>query len=234
MKTKHLILLVFFVLVVGNSQGQTALEKALATMNVSLNLPSFLTVSQNMEIEYPVSEGEFPTIAQAYDLSPSSGSTLIKALFGKTHAVIMHQDGECQIIVSATGENTLKYGTFIKNNSKFFGYNNSSFNIIRKDFRYSDPMNVPSEKDIEELDMMLTHYPKEQAQKMFNADWMVMYPRSLRGGVFRDKYTRCRSVIISKNGLDIVCYFMLTDKGSENFNSYLNDLNHVFWFQDNK
>lgn len=232
MKTKLLVLIVLFICSVVNSHGQTALEKALKSINASMNLPSFLSVTQNETLIYPVTEGELPTLAQLYGGAPSSGNTLIKKMFGKIHSIMTHQDGECEIVIYVSGESALQFGKIVKDNPKLFGSNNFSFNRIRYDLRDSDPAKVQSEENNEEVDKMLTHYPKEQAQKMFNADWMVGYPKSLMGTTYKEKFTHCQSVVTGKNGLDIMLYFMLTDKASENFNSYLNDLNQVFWFNN--
>jgi hypothetical protein len=233
MKTKLSILIILILMGVINSQGQTALEKALTTMHVSMNLPSYLSVSQNEELIYPVSEGELPTLAQLYGGAPSSGNTLIKKMFGLIHSIMTYQDGECEILVYAAGENTMRFGKMVKDNPKLFGAgNNLTYNRIRFDFRNGDGTVGPNEKSDEEVDKLLTHYPKEQAQKMFNADWMVGYPKSLMGNTYKEKFNHCQSVVIAKNGLDIMFYFMLTDKSSENFNKYLDDLNRVFWFND--
>lgn len=217
-------------------QGQTALEKAMDKMNVSMKIPSYFSVSSNEDLIYVTEvtdENPYPTIAQNYGFEPSYGSTAFKVMFAKTHSIMRHKNEDCLIFIYVLGAATIEYGKMIKENAHLFkNMENPAFNRIKRDFRYGKPMSGATDWEAAELDMMLTRYPKRKARKMFNANRMVMYPFNLRGNVYEDKYTRCRAVVIAKNGLDIYFYFMLTDESAKNFDTYLKELNKVFWFND--
>ncbi|SFL05031.1 hypothetical protein SAMN05216357_111110 [Porphyromonadaceae bacterium KH3CP3RA] len=73
---------------------------------------------------------------------------------------------------------------------------------------------------------------KELAKTMFNANIMVSYPVNLRGNIYRDKYTRCRAVVVGKDRLEFVIIFMMTDESMENFDNYLKDIEKIFWFNE--
>ena len=207
-----------------NTQGQTALEKAVKKMNMSMNIPSYLNASQNEEIIYDI----IPESEQRSGRIPG-----INSVFGGITGILEHQDGEYLIFVCAfpfKGGST--YGKIVTDSTEWFTLKNLSFGRIKGDFRYGIPNVDAIELEADELYSMLTHYPYEQAQEMFNANVMVMYPLNLRGNVYKDKYTRSRAVIIAKDRLEIYLYFMLTDESAKNFDTYLQDLNKVFWFNE--
>lgn len=227
MRNKLVLLLLSF-MGVSNVNGQTALEKAMKRINVSINIPSAFSVTQNEELMFVTKDTIIPTLEQIYNFKPAYGSTALKVIFSMIHSIFTHQDGECVIFVySPPGRGGSDYRS-----TGLYTLNNLSFGRIKHDFRYGKPMNDASECEAVELNSMLTHYPKEQAQKMFNANVMVMYPLNLQGNVYHDKYTRCRAVVVAKDRLEFYLYFMMTDYSVNNFDNYLNDLNKAFWFND--
>ena len=82
---------------------------------------------------------------------------------------------------------------------------NLSFGRI-KDFRYGHPLKVTLQ-EAEELNSMINHYPDSTA-KNFNANAMVSYPLNLRGNVYNGCYSRCRAVVIGRNGFEFYLYFL--------------------------
>jgi hypothetical protein len=215
--------------------GQTALEKAVKVMNMTIHMPSYFDVSKNEDLIFvsPITEeSPGPKLAQTYYFEPSFGSTAFQVFFGRLHSIIRHTNGEYLIFVYAAGESGVKYGQIIKDNSDLLNVRDLTFNRIKNDFRYGKRMESASKEEIMELDLMLTHYSEKQAKKMFNAGWMVTYPMNLRGEIYEEKYSRCRTVITARNGLDIFFYFMMTDESMKNFDNYLEDLKKVFWFNE--
>lgn len=215
--------------------AQTALDKALKTMNVQMDIPSFFDVSQNEEPIYitpETKESPIPKIKQQYDFEPSFGDTALKVYLHLGHSIIRHKTEDYLIFVDAIGEVAAKYRGITKNPVLFNSEQNDALKRIKFDFRYGKRMSSPSEGEIEELKLMLTYYPEKQAKEMFNADWMVMYPMNLRGEVLEGKFSRCRAVAVSKYGMDMFFYFMMTDESSKKFDTYLMDLNKVFWFNE--
>jgi hypothetical protein len=235
MKKQLTTLLILCLLTLFNIQAQTALERALDTMQVSMNIPSFWNISQNENSIYvtPVTEeSPIPRIAQTYGHEPVSGATAFKVMFHQIHSIIRHKNEEYVIFVDAAGEGSVMHGNFIKKHNQFFNVINLSFNRIKSDLHYGIRHKSATSEEIAALDTMITHYPKEKAQELFNADWMVSYPKDLRGEVYEDKYSICQAVAVAKNGLDIFFYFMLTDKTAKNFDDYLKDLEKVFWYNE--
>ena len=228
MRNILVLLLLLSFIGVSSAHGQTALEKAMKRINVSINIPSAFSVTQNKKLMFVTQDSIFPTIKQVYNFEPSYGSTAFKVIFGLIHSIFTHKDSECVIFVyTSPGKGGSDYV-----NAGLYNLNNLFFGRIKHDFRYGKPMDSASECEAVELNCMLTHYPKEQAQKMFNANVMVMYPLNLRGNVYNDKYTRSRAVVVNKDGLEFYLYFMMTDYSVNNFDNYLNDLSKAFWFND--
>jgi hypothetical protein len=233
MRNKLVLLLLLSFIVVSNAHGQTALEKAMKRINVSINIPSVFSATQNEELMFVTKDSILPNIKQIYDFDPSYGSIALKVIFSMIHSIFTHKDGECVIFVYAPpGKGGGKYGEMITDSVVLYTLNNLSFGKIKHNFRYGKPMIDASESEAIELNSMLTHYPKEQSTKMFNANVMVMYPLNLRGNVYNDKYTRSRAVVVAKDRHEIYLYFLMTDKSVNNFDNYLNDLSKAFWFND--
>jgi hypothetical protein len=214
-------------------EQKTALKRALDTMRVSMNLPEYLNASQNKYAVYAV-DGVSPSLAQQYEYDATSGDTAINVLFGTFHSIIRHKNEEYVIFVDATGEAEILYGNLIKNNNHLFNVINPSFNRIKHDLHYGTRHKSATVEEIAVLDTMITHYPQETAQELFNADWLVSYPKDLRGEVYEGKYSQCRAVAVAKNGLDIYLYFMMTDETVKNFDRYLQNFKKVFWYKDNE
>jgi hypothetical protein len=209
------------------TQGQTALEKAMEKMNVSMKLPSFLDVSQNDDIMHvtPITEEDsLPSLAQIYLFEPSYGATAFKAYFGMVHSIIRYKDEDCIIFVLASGE----YLIMPDDSDDLYKQKKKN----RLAHRYGKRLATLSDKEIEEISLGVTHYQKEEVRKLFNADEMQWYPFDLHGNVFEDKYTKCIDVDVTKNGLRISFYFMLTDESEKKFDQYLHSLEKVFWFNE--
>ena len=229
------IFIVFFSCTFSCLSAQTALEKALKTMNVQMNIPSYFDISQNEKKIYitpKTKESPTPTMVQQYDFESSFGDTALKVYLHLGHSIIRHKTEDYLIFVDAIGERDVQFGVIKKNPVLFNSEQNNALKRIKFDFRYGKRMSSPSEGEIEELKLMLTYYPEKQAKEMFNADWMVMYPMNLRGEVLEGKFSRCRAVAVSKYGMDMFFYFIMTDESSKKFDTYLMDLNKVFWFNE--
>ena len=203
-------------------QGQTALEKEVEKMHVSMKMPSSIHASQNEDVIYLSDSEQHP--------GQNSG---INSIFGGIHSILEDKDGKYVILVYASPRITgSSYGKIMTDSTELYTLTNLAFGRIKKDFRYGIPNVDAIELEADELYSMLTHYPREQAQEMFNANVMVMYPLNLRGNVYKDKYTRGRAVVVAKNRLHLYFYFLLTDESVKNFDTYLQNLNKVFWFNE--
>lgn len=222
---RNILIILFFLLCrdVSNAQRQITLETATEKMGVSINMPSCFNVSANKDITYVTENTKkdpIPHVAQSYRFEPAYGNTAFKVLFGMVNAIIEHKSAEYLIFVYVSpGINSGK-------SSKL------AYERIKHDFRYGKPMNAPTGNEEYELSLKLTHYPQEQARKIFNADIMAGYPFDLEGNIYRDKYTKCKAVVAVKGRGQIFFYFMMTDEGVKKFDTYLMDLEKVFWFND--
>ena len=230
--------LLFFFSTLGlTSFAQTSLEKAMERIKVSINMPEYLIASQNETVIYVTEiteESPVLTIAQTYNIvEPPFGASAFKAYIGLVNAIIKHKDGEYIIFVHAShGRGNSGYSTTKTDATKIYTPNEIPFSRIKGDFRYGKPFSSVSAQEVYDLDLMLTHCPREKAKSLFNADVMVMYPINLRGNVYEEKYTVCRAIAVDKGGLNFCLYFMMTKDNAHNFEKYLNSLEKVFWFND--
>ena len=144
-----------------------------------------------------------------------------------------HLNGKCIILVYLSGVSTVRYGRMIKGRKDLFGdIASMSYNRIKSNFKYGKRGVSASEQEIEDLKMMVTHYPQDTAKVLFNADYMLVYPLDFEGQMCENNYTCGRCVVFSRNGLDVFLYFMMTDESIKEFDDYLSEIRHVFWFDD--
>lgn len=221
---KNIITALLFLVYLGvsNVQGQTVLDTAAKEMNLSIKIPFCFNASGNEELTFvtEVAEEEYSLRMAQYRFAPVSGNIAFQVLFGMVDAILEHKSDEYLAFV------------FILPGKCKGRSGDLSFNRIKWDLGYGKPLEPVSEKEESEMSLKLTHYPKEQAQKMFNADIMVDYPVDLMGNSYRDKYTKCKAVVAAKGGRHIYLYLMMTDKNVKNFDTYLKDLDKVFWFNE--
>jgi hypothetical protein len=148
-------------------------------------------------------------------------------------AKLEHLNGKCRILIYLSGVSTVRYGRMIKERKDLFGdIASMSYNRIKSNFKYGKRGVSASEQEIEDLKMMVTHYPRDSAKVLFNADYMLVYPLDFEGLRCENKYTCGRTVVFSRNGLDVFLYFVMTDESIKDFDNYLSEIRHVFWFDD--
>ena len=148
------------------------------------------------------------------------------------NAELVNLDKQCKVYVYISGAYTLP-GKIIEKNPGLFGNTKTddmSYNRIKSDFRYGRHLSAATKQDIVDIKMMLHYYPQDSAKELFNAGYMMSYPFNMQGRECHDNFTRSRVIVIGKNGLDIFLYFVMTDKGIEDFDKYLNDFKGTFWY----
>lgn len=236
MKKILLLLPLFLFWGATNLEAQTALEKGMQRLDIAINLPSFLNASQNSEHIYAAEISEknpVPEIAQQFGSKASFGDGYINVLLGTVNSILTYKDEDCIVFVYVPpGKGGSNYGRIIQDSTKLFTFKNISFERIKHNFKYGKPNNSPSELEADELYSMLTHYPNDNAKKMFNANVLVSFPLNLRGNIYKDKYTRGRVVVAGKDRCEFYLYFMMTDRSALDFENFLNDFNKVFWFSN--
>lgn len=211
----YMFILILCIFTSLNAQGKRSLfEEDLELIDMKFSLPT----------EYSMSDNERPVYVTDDYNSP------LRRL-GTVHSVLTHSDEHCKVFVYILGADMIRYGGLVKANQGIFGEMSSlTYNRVKNDFRYGHPNSSASEQDIEDLKMMMTFYPTDTARVLFNADWMMTYPYNMEGEKYEDNFTRMRAVVIQKNKIDVFIYFMMTDKGVEDFDKYLMGLKEAFWF----
>jgi len=220
----------------GTINGQTILDDIKFSMNVSINMPSYFEPSDNDVLTYvtQLSKEDTMTIYRTYRIVRASGPTAFPSLFGMVTSIIRHKSGEYVIFVLALpGRGDDAWGDIKTDSSKIYTLNEVlPFTRIRHDFNYGATFTGGSLADIYALDQMITHYPRERAKDLFNAESMVVYPFDLEGNVYEDKYGVCRAVAVERDGQSLFLYYMMTNDNFLNFDTFLNDIKGVFWFND--
>ncbi|GHV08622.1 hypothetical protein FACS1894160_3230 [Bacteroidia bacterium] len=216
------------------AHGQTSLEKAMESINVSINMSEFLNPSQNETRIEVIDNDSVPsaTIGQSYYIEPAFGAVAFKAYFHMVHAIIRHKNGEYVVFVEVSGAREDTFEDIKTGKDKIYTLKEIPFTKIRSRLRYGKPFTSISKQNVYDLDLLLTHCPREQAKELFNADVMVMFPINLSGNVYENKYTVCRAIAVAKYGVSFFMFFMLTNDNYKNFDTYLDDFKQVFWFND--
>lgn len=232
MKILYLLFVVMFTCKINYMHGQTSLKKEMERINVSINMPSFLKASQNEDLIYVTEvtkEDPIPTTAQNYRLEPSCGATYFKAMFGMVNSIIRFEDEDCLVFVFVS---LGKGGSGVVLDS--IDLRDITFDGAKIEFQYGDRPNFggASYEECRHLVSMVKIHPKEQAQKLFNANAMISYPKDLKGNVYERKYKKCQHVQIGKNKHQIYLNFLFTKRSYKHFEKYLNALEKVFWYND--
>jgi TonB family protein len=149
-------------------------------------------------------------------------------------SIIRPKSGEYVLFVCAiSGRGDDPWGDIKTDSSKIYTLNEVlPFGRIKRDFNYGASFRSVTFADVYALDQMITHYPRERAKELFNAEAMVVYPFDLEGNVYEEKYDVCRAVAVARDGLSFFLYYMMTKDNFLNFDTFLNDMKGVFWFND--
>ena len=232
---KHLILFLFFIAASLNLRGQdTVILKN--SVRMILDTTNMRTIPQ-FEEDLKLIDMKFTPSAE-YDLfyginlvSPCKEQDCPLKKLGLVHAILTSYDKQCKIFVYLVGAAEIRYGGLVKANKGLFGDISSSiYSRVKHDLNYGKLNSSASGQDIEDLKMMMTFYPQDTAQTLFNADYMMVYPYNMEGKMYEDNFTRMRVVAIEKNGIDVLLYFAMTDEGIKDFDKYLMDFKGVLWF----
>jgi len=210
-------------------EGQTYLQKSMMRLNINISIPAHFEASDN---DIPVSL-DFVVEQQSQEDSITVQKRY-PSLFGMVTSIIRHKSGEYVIFVFVPpGRGDDPHGNYKTDSCKIYTLNEIlPFSRIKSDFHFGGALRSPSFADVYALDMMITHYPRERAKELFNAEAMIVYPFNLDGNVYEEKYDVCRAVVAECSGLSFFLYFMMTKDNFLNFDTYLNEMKGVFWFND--
>lgn len=106
--------------------------------------------------------------------------------------------------------------------------NTSHCNDIRFDFRWNTGRDTPLTQ------CPISYKPSDYARSAFNADTVITYPLKM-WKKHEAKYNHCQVMTIQKNTRGYISlYFFYTDKGKQNFENYMKQLNGLFWYREPK
>lgn len=190
------------------------IEENLNQQNVSFKISSPYTLTHNKECN---TCDEIPCV--------------IGSIVNVAHASLTHQDGNCEIYLITSYKGIHGNPGIIPD---FMGgdKNMSIYNRIKSDLNWA-VINIPryaNQYEIDELKLMMTNYPKKQARKNFNADYMLMYPLNFKRKKCRNKFSRGRCVVVGKDYRFVFFYFLMTDDSVKNFEQYLAQLKGMIRF----
>ncbi|MDR3253298.1 MAG: hypothetical protein LBT35_07040 [Tannerella sp.] len=216
--------------------GQSFLEHRMERVNATVNMPSYFEVSNNKDI-ISVTEidlNDSLDINRVYRGQRAYGPNAFVFLFGHVVSILRHESKEYVVFVETMiGRGDAAHGDIKTHDTKIYTLNEVlPFSRIKHDFNFGTTFRSDTFEEVYALDLMLTHYPKERAKELFNAEAMVMYPFDLEGNVYEDKYAVCRAVVAEKDGLSFFLYYMMTIDNFRNFDKFLDDMKGVFRFKD--
>ena len=215
------ILLFCFILILGNVIGQDI-------------PPSLASRIKLIGMTYTPSE-HYTVTPSEKDFGENACSDVTCPLlrFKFIHSKFTNQDGQCKVYIYVSGANRILYEKFDTNNLIQLSHPDPlSFNRIKSDFMYGQRGQSATEQDTKDLDMMLTHYPQENAKALFNANYMVGFPYNMEGKKCEERFSSGRVLVTGKGGLDVFLYFFFTDQGADHFEKYLSDFKKILWFND--
>jgi len=215
------ILLSCFILILGNVIGQDI-------------PPSLASKIKLIGMTYTPSEHYTVTPSEkAFGEYACSDVTCPLRRFQIVDSKFTNQDGQCKVYIFVSGADRILYEKIDTNNLIQLSHPAPlSFNCIKHIFMYGQRLRSATEQDTKDLDMMLTHYPQENAKALFNADYMVGFPYNMEGKKCEERFSSGRVIVTGKGGLDVFLYFFFTDQGADHFEKYLSDFKKTLWFND--
>jgi hypothetical protein len=213
------IVLSCFILILGNVRGQDI-------------PPSLANSIKVIGMTYTPSERYTVTPSQnIFGENTCSDETCPLRRLKLVHAKFTHQDGQCKVYIYASGADRIFLGFDKKSIVQLNHPAPLSFNRIKSNFMYGR-YEAATAQETKDLDMMLTHYPQENAKALFNADYMVGYPYNMEGKKCEERFSSGRAIVTGKGGLDVFIYFFFTEQGADHFDKYLSDFKKTLWFND--
>ena len=162
-------------------------------------------------------------------IGDNSPSELSRGIGNTQNSLWVHEDKECILFINSKGSFT-KDGKPDKSITEqpTATFNRISFFLkIRNSFARDI---TPEERA--ELDKVLVIWPEERAKEVFNAQYVLEYPYNDEKAKFQEKYQLRRGVCIEKWGNHLTISILTTDKGYENIDSYMKDIESAFRFND--
>ena len=147
------------------------------------------------------------------------------------HGVLLHKDGKCKLAIdpafNPSGGNKLPVPYKYEIASEYI------FSRIASRFNIGMKFRSRTNQEIKDAEMLVTYYPSETAQSIFNGKSMFIYPLNFKGEYCQGEYRYGRGVVVlGKFNVPLYLYFFMTDESIVDFDKYLSELKGVFWFED--
>ena len=140
------------------------------------------------------------------------------------HSKWEHVDKECVVLMSLGGA------------GRFYDYQKSApinlwfYSGAKTQLEIGDIGKTITKKHVLEIKKKATFLTKEEQKKYFNADVALTFPIDIKEAVYQHKYILRQAMHIGKGNMHLRIYFLLTDKGVENIDKYLDDVKSAFRF----
>lgn len=109
----------------------------------------------------------------------------------------------------------------------------SSHDRIAHDFSWGKKLRSASKQDLNDIESLMKHYTNETSNDFFNADYMFSYPLNFQGETCDEKYRYGRALLFGKESvINIILYFVTTEKGVESIDNYIDDSKRLFIFEN--
>ncbi len=150
---------------------------------------------------------------------------------GIMEALLLSEDEECLIgVYFPPFYNFHPKGAQNNNTNRY-----SSHDRIAYDFSWGKKLRSASKQDLNDIESLMYHYTNETSNDFFNADYMFSYPLNFQGETCDEKYRYGRAFLFGKERvINIILYFVTTEKGVENIDKYIDDSKGLFSFEDVK
>lgn len=228
-------------LIFSNTFSQTLLEKDVKGMNITFNIPKSFQFSNNTTSVYPAEIAEknpLPSLAQVYGTEIAPNDVFMNSLWGMITSVAYNKDKDYYVFIKTFQSSNDRNGVSVKtlasclSSQEILWLETLPFDSIKQKFRYGIPFTGATEYEAYELYQMLHFFDKKEAKNFFNGEIMFSFPVNLKGQKYKEKYAHSKAVVLQKGGKIIYLYFMMTNDNFCNFNTFLNDFNKVFWFNN--
>ena len=138
----------------------------------------------------------------------------------------IHEDGECILFIKCGGEKPSINKSVDEVPERIFNWIN--FTLGRK---LLIGRKMPEEQ-IQKIKREISIWTPEKAKEIFNAQHVITYPIKNEKAVYMGKYTYKQELVMIKWGGDLTVSFLVTEKGNENIDKYIKDVESAFRFED--
>ena len=136
----------------------------------------------------------------------------------------IHEDGECILFIKCTGMKS-------RINKSIDEIPKSTFDWIKYTLGMGSFLTRITEEQMREVQKQISIWTPEKARETFNAQYVITYPIKNEKAVYMDRYMHKLELIMIKWGENLTVSFLVTEKGNENIDKYIKDVEGAFRFE---